>query len=372
MSESKSDLNKTILCEEHIQLNARMIDFGGWYMPVQYAAIKAEHQCVREAVGLFDISHMGTFIVKGPESHSFMQKMFPNNLDKLYPSKGLYTQLCYDNGGIIDDLIVYQLEDEHYLLIVNGANRDKDFKWLSQHKPANVELGNVSEYSSILALQGPEATTLMAKISTLNPDELQSFHVTTCSIDGLEFQIARTGYTGEDGFELFVPTDITKKIWQILLDKGQEFGIQPIGLGARDTLRLEAALPLYGHDLSDDTNPIEAGLGWSVKTKQAEDFIGKEALKKQRKDGLSRKRIGFELIDTRRAPREGYAIMHEDKLIGKVTSGTLSPTLDKPIGMGYIDAPYFKELTQFEIDIRGKRYPAQVVKMPFYRRTSND
>lgn len=367
------DLNRTALYNTHLQLKAKMVPFGGWNMPVQYTGITEEHQVVRQKVGLFDISHMGTFLIEGPSAFDFLQSMVPNDLARITPGKGLYTQFCREDGGILDDLILYQLGPDQFQLVVNAGNRTQDFQWLDawrdEQKQVGLRLQDLSSETCIIALQGPQALPLINQLASQPLTDLPYFGIGLAQIAGSTMQVARTGYTGEDGFELFVPADAAEHVWQQCLEHGQAFGLQPVGLGARDTLRLEAAMPLYGHDLTTRTTPLEAALGWSVALQKTTTFLGQAALQQQKSDGVQKKRVGFRLPETKRAPRQEYKIMFEGQQVGEVTSGSLSPTLGYPIGMGYLIAPWFQELTTCEVDIRGQLHPAEIVKLPFYRRT---
>ncbi len=378
-------LRRTPLFEEHQALQARLVDFGGWEMPVQYTSILKEHEAVRTAVGLFDVSHMGVFEITGAEAESAVQWLIPNNVKRLQDGGGLYTQLCQENGGVIDDLLVFRWSTERYWLVVNAGNRQVDFDWIDQHlKGFSATLTSLADHTGILALQGPLARQVMvqvmeeasaevaAEIEALKPFQLKAV---TLKHDNhaVELVVSCSGYTGEDGFELYVPHQDLVWFWRHLLSAGEPHGIQPVGLGARDTLRLEAAMPLYGHELDRDTTPLEAGLGWSVKLK-GDDFIGKSALQAQKQEGLHKQRVGFVMKDSRRAPREGYGLFLEETQVGVVTSGSLSPTLGYPIGMGYVNMPYAARLEKaaapLTLDIRGKRYPLERVPLPFYRRKS--
>lgn len=374
-------LRRTPLFESHQSLGARLVDFGGWEMPVQYTSILKEHAAVRTAAGLFDVSHMGVFEVTGNDAEAALQALVPNNIARLKDHGGLYTQLCQADGGVIDDLLIFRWHAERYWLIVNAGNRQVDFDWVTQHlKSYASRLQSLADHTGILALQGPRAESLLQRL--MDEQDLQSntplaslmpFHLTPVS-GSVDFVVSRSGYTGEDGFELYVPYAHLVSLWTDLLKLGETNGLVPVGLGARDTLRLEAAMPLYGHELDRQTTPLEAGLGWSVKlgteAKAQPDFIGKDALIAQNQNPLPRQRIGFIMPDSRRAPREGYPLFMEDTQVGVVTSGSLSPTLGYPIGMGYLKAPYYDQETPITLEIRGQRYPVERVTLPFYRRKS--
>lgn len=365
-----AELQKTALHAEHVALGARMVDFGGWDMPVQYSAITEEHQAVRQQVGLFDVSHMGTFRVSGPEALTWLESMVPNAVSKLNLHQAQYTQLLNPAGGTLDDLLIYRLGESEFQLVVNASNREKDWNWLYQHLPATgVHLENRSAQSCILALQGPKAAALLSR---LLPDAdlkaLPSFYLTRSEALGYSLLLARTGYTGEDGFEIFVAPEQAATLWNQLLSAGQGEGIRPCGLGARDTLRLESAMALYGHELDETTSPLEAGLGWSVKLDKPHDFIGKAALQQQKSEGLQKKRLGFKLPGTRRAPRQGYTLWHGEQAVGVVTSGSLSPSLGVPIGLALVSPEGYAHASELEMDLRGQRLPIEPSNLPFYRR----
>lgn len=362
-------LKQTPLNTQHRELGAKMVDFGGWDMPVQYASILGEHAAVRQRAGLFDVSHMGVFVAQGPEVFAALNHLVPNNLARLEPGRGLYTQLCNPQGGVVDDLLIFQRATEWWL-VVNAANRTSDFAWIQTHlADFDCQLSSRADELGILALQGPLAQQILAKLTTANLDaeDFPAFAIQTATVAGQEIDFSRSGYTGEDGFELYVPHRYLPLLWNQLLEVGKPEGIEPVGLGARDTLRLEAAMSLYGHELNLETSPLEAGLGWSVKLAKEADFIGKEALVAQKARGLDKLRVGFKMPETRRAPRQGYALFLGEQCIGEVTSGSLSPTLGYPIGLAYVQAEYAEE-QEFDVDIRGSRFPAQRCKLPFYRR----
>jgi aminomethyltransferase len=365
-----ASLSQTTLHSAHVGLGARMVDFGGWDMPVQYSTISSEHLAVRQNVGLFDVSHMGTFLASGPGALAYLESMVPNHVGALKIGQAQYTQICQPDGGTLDDLLIYRLEETVFQMVVNASNRSKDWDWFATHLPASgVEWKDISAQSCILALQGPKAIQLIDRLlPEANLRDLPSFYLTRSNALGYPLVLARTGYTGEDGFEIFVSPDHAETLWNQLLSAGQGEGIRPCGLGARDTLRLESAMPLYGHELDETISPLEAGLGWSVKLDKASDFIGKTALIAQKEQGVKKKRLGFRLSDTRRAPRQGYTLWHQDQQIGVVTSGSLSPSLDIPIGMGYVDAHAMPSASQFEMDLRGQLMPIEPLKLPFYRR----
>ncbi len=366
-------LQCTPLHAQHLQLGAKMVDFGGWDMPVQYHSILQEHAAVRERAGLFDVSHMGVFEVQGAQALAALDHLFPNDISRLVDGKGLYTQLCNPQGGILDDLLVFRLQADCFWVIVNASNREPDLRWIKEQiRDYDAKVKSLADQTGILALQGPLAGLILSDL-VLQPTDrsaLPVFSIRTIELAGCEFKISRSGYTGEDGFELYVPHHALCAVWDLLLKHGQIHGLEPVGLGARDTLRLEAAMPLYGHELNDQITPLEAGLGWSVKLDKEADFIGREALEQQKAQGLTKKRIGISMPESKRAPREGYTLYQGEQAVGQVTSGSLSPTLGYPIGMAYVDLPIFDPQISIEVDIRGKRFKAEIVKLPFYRRNS--
>lgn len=372
-------LKRTPLYERHRDLGARLVEFGGWEMPVQYTSILDEHRAVRERAGLFDVSHMGEIRVTGPDALPWLRRMITNDPADLEVGQAQYTMLCYPGGGVVDDLIVYRIDDESYLLVVNASNTDKDFAWL-QEQPLDelgtgfaggVELENISAERGLLALQGPAAEEILQRLTDVDLPELAYYHVTTGDVVGLSATsipalIARTGYTGEDGFEIMVGADRVGDLWDALLRAGADEGLEPAGLGARDTLRLEAAMPLYGHELDADINPLEAGLGYFVKLDKP-DFVGRDALVEAKARGLERKLIGFELRD-RGIARQGYPIRHTGETVGTVTSGTYAPYLERAIGMGFVPLELAAPGTEIEVMVRGRPVAAEIVKRPFYRR----
>ncbi|GGM40039.1 aminomethyltransferase [Paraliobacillus quinghaiensis] len=364
------ELKRTPLYPTYQKWGAKVIDFGGWALPVQFTGIKQEHHATRNAVGLFDVSHMGEFIVEGKASKLFLQQLLTNDLDKLEVNKAQYTIMCYPDGGTVDDLIIYQLAEEKYLLVVNAVNTDKDFNWLMEHKPNDVILTNQTDKFVQLAIQGPKAEKVLQKLTDTNLHAIKFFRFAQeVSFSGVKAKalVARTGYTGEDGFEIYIDATSGLAFWQSILTAGQADKIEPIGLGARDTLRFEANLALYGQELSDEITPIEAGLGFAVRTDKSIDFIGKDILEKQKKEGPKRKLVGIEMIE-KGIPRHGYPVLIEDEQVGFVTSGTQSPTLNKNVGLVLIDAEYSKEGTIVTIKVRKKQLQAKVVSTPFYKR----
>lgn len=363
-------LQRTPLYERHVSMGARMVEFGGWDMPVQYSGIIDEHQAVRTAAGLFDISHMGRFIVSGPDAEAFLQYVATSDVARLMTGQSGYALLCHPHGGIIDDIFIYHLPSE-YMIVVNASNRQKDWDWLQQHA-ANfrVAIDNRSDSWAMLAAQGPAAETLLDHAEDIEADDLTylPFHgVALGRIFGVEGLIARTGYTGEDGFELFFAADHAVHVWDKLLHLGAPGGIKPCGLGARDSLRFEPSLALYGHEIADDINPYEARLGWVVKLEEKGDFIGRAALEQIKATGPQRRLVGFEMVG-RGVARGEYAIHSvAGEPIGYVTTGMPSPTLGRPLGMGYVPTALSKPGAEFDIIIRNKPVRARAVKLPFYK-----
>lgn len=362
-----NELKQTPLYQAHLEAGAKMVDFGGWNMPVQYAGIIEEHKRVRESAGLFDVSHMGEFEVKGKDAKKFIQKIITNDMDKIEPGKTIYSPMCYEDGGTVDDLLIYCFSEDHYWLVVNASNIDKDWQWIKGKLEGDVILNNISDATALLALQGPKAQSILALLTDTNLSELKSFRLVEAKVEGVQCVISRTGYTGEDGFEIYLPPTEATKIWNTLLEKGKPFDLAPIGLGARDTLRLEAKLPLYGHELSKDITPLEAGLGFFVKTNSDIDFIGRAALIKQKEEGVPRKIVGLEMID-RGIPREGYKILSGEEEIGFITSGTFSPSLGKNIGLALISTGEAQIGKEINVMIRNKPCKALIIKTPFYKR----
>lgn len=356
---------KTALYEIHVGLGARMVEFGGYLMPVQYRSIKEEHQCVRNSVGIFDVSHMGEFFISGENATAYLQKMTVNDVSKLAPFRAQYSAMCYKNGGIVDDLIVYCFGD-HYMTIVNAANLDKDFNWMQENLMPGVQVDNRSDEFSLIAVQGRNAQATLQKLADIELSEIEFYWFRNGKLAGADAFIARTGYTGEDGFEVGVRVSHAADVWNAISAAGAEFGIQPIGLAARDTLRMEMKFSLYGNDIDETTNPIEAGLSWITKVDKG-DFIGRDAILKMKEAGPTRKLIGFEMKE-RAVARHGYAILKDGAEVGHVTSGTFSPSLEKGIGIGYVNLPHNQVGTEIHISIRGKAVPAEIIKTPFYQR----
>jgi aminomethyltransferase len=342
-----------------------MVEFAGWDMPVQYAGLIEEHEAVRSAVGLFDVSHMGEVVFRGPRALAALQGVFTNDLSKVADGQAQYGCLCRENGGIVDDVVIYRRSAEDLLVCVNAANRQKDFDWLKSHA-SGADVRNESDDWAQVALQGPKAPAVLKKLTATNLDAIKTYHHAPGSVAGIPCLIARTGYTGEDGFELFCPAAQAEKLWDALMAAGKPEGIQPAGLGCRDTLRLEMAYRLYGSDMDDDASPLEAGLAWVVKFDKG-DFIGRAALQKQKEQGLSRKLVGIQLTEPGIA-RHGHAVAHDGRTVGVVTSGTRSPSLKTSIGLAYVPPALAAEGSALAVEIRGKPVAAVVVKTPFLSR----
>jgi aminomethyltransferase len=364
-----AELKRTPLLDVYKEYGGKTIDFGGWELPVQFSSIKEEHEAVRTRAGLFDVSHMGEIEVKGLDSLNYLQKMMTNDIAKLQNGGAQYTAMCYENGGTVDDLLVYKIEDHHYLLVVNASNIDKDYNWLETHLDGEVKLENLSEKTAQLAIQGPLAEGVLQKlVSGTDLSEIGFFKFQQeVNVNGKKALVSRTGYTGEDGFEIYCDASDAVELWKAILEAGSEEGVLPCGLGARDTLRFEANLALYGQELSSEISPLEAGIGFAVKLNKEADFIGKDVLKQQKEKGLPRKLTGIEMID-RGIPRHGYPVYKGEELIGEVTTGTQSPTLKKNIGLVLIKSEFTALDTDVEVEIRGKRLKAKVVPTPFYKR----
>ena len=361
-----STLKQTPLHDEHVRLGAKMVDFGGWSMPVQYTGIIDEHHAVRSKLGVFDISHMGQFFAEGPGTLPWLNELLTNNVERLALGECQYTFLLNDAGGVIDDLIVYRIGEQSYLLVVNAGKIDEDFAWMKSHLAPGVEFRNRSESFAGLAVQGPRSAQLFDAFFQGRYSRPARNEILTVQIDDETYYIARTGYTGEDGFEVFCPANRAVKSWNDILRKGSEFDIKPCGLGARDTLRLEMCYPLNGSDLSPETTPIEAGLSIFVDL-QKPQFIGREALQRQKQEGVKRRLVPFKMTDHSPPPRSHYAVFKGDRKIAETTSGTLSPTLKIGIGMAYIPTEFARINEQIEIEIRGKRFPATIEKKPLHR-----
>ncbi|MFS0861460.1 glycine cleavage system aminomethyltransferase GcvT [Fredinandcohnia sp. 179-A 10B2 NHS] len=363
-----SELKRTPLFNEYQKLGAKTIDFGGWDLPVQFSSIKEEHEAVRTKAGLFDVSHMGEITVKGTGSLAYLQKMMTNDVSLLKDGGAQYTAMCYENGGTVDDLLIYKKADNDYLLVVNASNIEKDFEWMTQHVFGDVEVVNISNEIAQVAIQGPLAQTVLQKLTTTDLSEIKFFKFNDeVEVAGKSSLVSRTGYTGEDGFEIYCAAEDVVTIWNAILEAGKQEGILPCGLGARDTLRFEANLALYGQELSKDITPIEAGIGFAVKPNKEDDFFGKAVLKQQKEEGAPRKLVGIEMID-KGIPRHGYEVFVGEEQVGEVTTGTQSPTLQKNIGLVLLKAEHAELGTEVEVQVRKKRLKAVVVATPFYKR----
>jgi aminomethyltransferase len=364
------DLKRTPLVAEHQALGGRMVDFAGWYMPVQYSSVVAEHEAVRTKAGLFDVSHMGELRIKGKQACDFVSYVTTNNPAKLVDGQAQYSIFTNEKGTVIDDLLVYRENAEDYLLVVNAANQDSDAAWLAQHiGDFDAELINEGPQTAQLALQGPLALAIASKLTEVDLNAIGYYFFTHGQVAGVQCLISRTGYTGEDGLELYCNADDAVTLWKALLEAGEHDGLIPVGLGARDTLRLEARMPLCGSDMGDSTTPLEAGLGFAVKTRKKARFLGQDVLKQQKADGLKRKLVGFVLVDKGIA-RHGYPVIDaEGNIVGEVTSGSHSPTLGKSIGLAYVPVELSDPDTTIHIRIRKKVVAAKVIKGPFYQRS---
>lgn len=366
-----SELKRTPIFPEYKNYGGKTIDFGGWDLPVQFAGIKHEHEITRTKAGLFDVSHMGQIVVKGPKSLQYLQEIVTNDVSKLSLKRAQYTFMCYENGGTVDDFLIYMLEKDHYLLVVNASNIDKDFKWLQDNNnyDDDVIIINESDNYAVLALQGPVAEEVLQTITDTNLKDISFFALETpvyfSTIEEGAI-VSRTGYTGEDGFEIYIDQASGRALWKLILEAGKDKGLEPVGLGARDTLRFEVNLPLYGQELTADISPIEAGLNFAVKVNKDADFIGKKKLKEQVENGPARKSVGIEMID-RGIPRNGYLVLSEDEEVGFVTSGTQSPTLGKNIGQVLVKKEFSQIGTELLIQVRKRKLKAVVVETPFYK-----
>lgn len=359
-------MKETALTHKHIALGAKMVPFAGYNMPVQYEGVNAEHETVRNGVGVFDVSHMGEFLLKGPNALALIQKVCSNDASVLFDGKAQYSCLPNGKGGIVDDLIIYRISEEAYFIVVNASNIEKDWNWISQHNDLGVEMQNLSDDYSLLAIQGPKAAEAMQSLTSVDLANMTYYTFQYGTFAGIEnVMISATGYTGSGGFEVYVKNQDAEKLWDAVFEAGSAFGIKPIGLAARDTLRLEMGFCLYGNDIDDTTSPLEAGLGWI--TKFTKDFTDVEFLKNQKETGLSRKLVAFEMID-RGIPRHDYPIQDANgNIIGKVTSGTMSPSMKVGIGLGYVTIDNAALDQEIFIEIREKGVKAKVVKLPFYK-----
>lgn len=360
-------MKNTALVNKHIALGAKMVPFAGYNMPVQYEGVNAEHETVRSAVGVFDVSHMGEFLLTGENALALIQKVTTNDASTLTIGRAQYSCLPNGKGGIVDDLIIYRMKEEQYLLVVNASNIEKDWNWISSHNDLGVEMKNLSDDYSLLAIQGPKAVEAMQTLTSIDLSAINYYHFEVADFAGIEHVIiSATGYTGSGGFEIYCKNSEVEQVWDRVFEAGAAFGIKPIGLAARDTLRLEMGFCLYGNDIDDTTSPIEAGLGWI--TKFTKDFTDASLLKAQKENGVSRKLIAFEMVD-RGIPRHDYRILDlEGNEIGKVTSGTMSPSMKVAIGLGYVETSFANLETEIAIEIRDKGVKAKIVKLPFYKK----
>ncbi len=359
---------QTPLYETHVKYGGKIVEFGGWLLPVQYAGILEEHKAVRERAGLFDVSHMGEVLVKGPGALAFLQKLVTNDVSRIADTQVQYTPMCYPDGGTVDDLLIYKRSQNEYFLVINAANVDKDWQWMQDNSAGfEVELTNLSAEAAELALQGPLAETILSKLTDAPLAELKYYwFINETIVAGKTVMVSRTGYTGEDGFEIYCRPEDAAYLWEAIMEAGKPYGLMPAGLGCRDTLRFEATLPLYGHELSSTITPVEAGIGKFVALDKGE-FNGRATLAEQKQNGPQRKIAGF-VLTGRGIPRAEYPVVYEGSRIGIVTTGSYAPTLDKNIGLALVEAGYAKVGQNFGIEIRGKQVPAEVIAKPFYRR----
>ncbi len=366
METTTTEFKNTVLSDMHQSLGAKMVPFAGYLMPVSYEGINAEHETVRKGVGVFDVSHMGEFILKGTDALELIQRVTSNDASKLVDGKVQYSCLPNDAGGIVDDLLVYRIDEKTYMLVVNASNIEKDWNWIQKFNTRKVEMHNISDKTSLLAVQGPKAVEVLQPLTEMNLRGMEYYSFSKGKFAGVEnVLVSATGYTGAGGFEVYCENNQTLQLWNAIFESGKSFGIKPIGLGARDTLRLEMGFCLYGNDIDDTTSPIEAGLGWI--TKFTKEFTNSAELKLQKEKGVGLKLTGFEMID-RGIPRHGYEIVNEKgEKIGNVTSGTQSPSLQKAIGMGYVKTEYAKEGMEIFIPVRDKNLRAKTVRVPFWK-----
>jgi len=361
-------LKRTAFYDIHVGLGGKIVEFAGFEMPVQYSGIVEEHQRVRTHVGVFDVSHMGEVEVRGAGALAFLQTITVNDVSRLSPGRVQYSAMCYENGGIVDDLLVYNMGD-HYMVVINASNIEKDIAWMRENLQGDVLLTDASDATSLLAVQGPLSRATLQKITDVDLQPLEYYHWMRGKVAGEAMTISRTGYTGELGYELYFSSDraLGERVWRAVMDAGEEFGIGPTGLGARDTLRLDMGFCLYGNDIDQTTHPLEAGLGWITKLDKG-PFIGHDVLVRAKQDGLKRKLVGFAL-EEKAFPRHGYPVSADGREVGTVTSGTFSPTLERGIGMGYVPAALAKPGTAIQIMIRNKPVPATVVTIPFIKKS---
>lgn len=360
---------RTFLYDNHVRLGAKMVDFAGWDMPVQYTSIIEEHNNVRNNAGLFDVSHMGEIFVYGKDAVAYLQTLVPQDIEKIIDKKAKYCQFTNENGGIIDDLFIYKLKENNYLLVVNASRLEADYKWMKAHcSDFDVVVDNLSDALSMIALQGPKAADILEKVGLKKENQPRTMYITQAPLIGVETYISRTGYTGEDGFEIIIENDKVSELWDTILEKGKEFGVLPIGLGARDTLRLESAMSLYGHELNETTSPVEATIAWSIDKDKTADYIGKDVIQKQLAEGVTRKLIAFKMID-RGIARHEYPIYLNNEEIGYVTSGCVAPFLGENIGLGYVQTSKNLKIDDtIQIMIRNKLYNAVITSKNFIQK----
>jgi aminomethyltransferase len=360
-------MKKTKFYNVHQKTGAKIVEFAGFLMPIQYTSIIAEHKAVRNKVGVFDVSHMGEVFIKGAKALDFIQHITINDASKLFPGRVQYSAMCYPEGGIVDDLLVYRIAEDEFMLVVNSSNREKDVNWMNQHNSFNVSLSDESDDYSLLAVQGPKSKDTLQKLTEMALD-MEYYHFVQGKLAGIDMIVSRTGYTGELGYELYFKGDENdaEQLWDKIFEAGKEYGIEAAGLGCRDSLRLEMGFCLYGNDIDNTTNPLEANLGWITKLKK-EDFIGKESIEKAKAEGLKRKLVPL-ITDEKAFPRHGYEVTADGKKVGTVTSGTVSPILDKAIALAYVGTEYSEEGRDLNFSIRGKEIPAKVTKLPFVKK----
>ena len=360
-----TNLKATPLLGLHKELGAKLVPFVGWNMPIQFAGVLSEHICVRERVGLFDVSHMGEIEVKGKDAKKFLQFLLSNNVEKMFDGSILYSLMCYETGGVVDDLLAYRFSENHYFLCVNASNSDKDYDWIARHASSfNVNIKNTSSETSQLALQGPDAKNVLQSLCDISLDDLSYYNFRKGMVNNVESLISRTGYTGEDGFELYLSPEKVSEVFRSLMEQGRSYGIQPIGLGARDTLRIEMGYPLYGNEIDNNPTPLDAGLGWVIKFDKGE-FLGRGSLLKQKEQGsLRRKLVGLKLL-TRGVPRAHYQVFKNGESVGEVTSGTFSPTLNTGVGLCYVSSEYSDIGNHLDVKIRDQLVATEVIQLPF-------
>ena len=360
-----TNLKATPLLGLHKELGAKLVPFVGWNMPIQFAGVLSEHTCVRERVGLFDVSHMGEIEVKGKDAKKFLQFLLSNNVEKMFDGSILYSLMCYETGGVVDDLLAYRFSENHYFLCVNASNSDKDYDWIARHASSfNVSIKNTSSETSQLALQGPDAKNVLQSLCGISLDDLSYYNFRRGMVNSVESLISRTGYTGEDGFELYLSPEKVSEVFRSLMEQGRSYGIQPIGLGARDTLRIEMGYPLYGNEIDNNPTPLDAGLGWVIKFDKGE-FLGRGSLLKQKEQGSPRRKlVGLKLL-TRGVPRAHYQVFKNGESVGEVTSGTFSPTLNTGVGLCYVSSEYSDIGNHLDVKIRDQLVATEVTQLPF-------